>query len=396
MHGGSGSTTPVTTNNGAMAAPAPTNGAVLAAAAAAAAPFHSNPHSHSHLPHPAQVLPPSALAGMDPKIMEQLMTNPALAAAAAASPLFPPSAMVTNPGAFMTLPEYYSSPAAMQNDLAAKGSAATIALTVGVNNKTQQVMVNQASGQPGAASSSQPHAQPLQHQQQQHPIFGFPTGLQQTLLAYGAGLAPNGQQLLGSTTNSAQAVHHMAAAAANDAQSMVSAAAAGSSVSEKYKKEMTEKERARLNRDRNREHARSTRLRKKAYVQKLKELVEGLHSERTEEVRQRRVAIQHLAEMQNVRRAVIHSFLRFHAGYEQDERKWSTILEEDTFWLKQPVTPYRCFRRSEIEQVSGVFCVWVQFVFGMAVECSLQFIMNRIPSCLLWCRNTASLEVSKE
>lgn len=52
------------------------------------------------------------------------------------------------------------------------------------------------------------------------------------------------------------------------------------------------------------EHAKSTRLRKKAYIQKLKELVEGLHGERTEEVRQRRVAVLHLAEEQNVRRAV--------------------------------------------------------------------------------------------
>ena len=109
-------------------------------------------------------------------------------------------------------------------------------------------------------------------------------------------------------------------------------------------------DRQKQNRDRNREHARSTRLRKKAYVAKLKELVEGLHAERTEEVRQRRIAIQSLAEMQNVRRSVVKSFLRYHANYEPDERKWTTLLE-DKFWLKQPVTPYRSFRSSEIEKV---------------------------------------------
>jgi hypothetical protein len=38
-------------------------------------------------------------------------------------------------------------------------------------------------------------------------------------------------------------------------------------------------DRAKQNRDRNREHARTTRIRKKAYVQKLRELVEGLHAE---------------------------------------------------------------------------------------------------------------------
>lgn len=116
------------------------------------------------------------------------------------------------------------------------------------------------------------------------------------------------------------------------------------------KKDLSLVERAKQNRDRNREHARSTRMRKKAYIQRLKELVEGLHSERTEEVRQRRVAIQHLAEVQNVRRVVIRNFLQFLSNYERDKRKWSTILEEE-FWLKQPVTPYRCFRRSEIENV---------------------------------------------
>lgn len=114
--------------------------------------------------------------------------------------------------------------------------------------------------------------------------------------------------------------------------------------------ELTPAERAKQNRDRNREHARSTRLRKKAYVQKLKELVEGLHAERAEQVRARRVAVQHLAEKQQVRRGVVRSFLQFHCEFETEEKKWKTLLEED-FWLKQPVTPYRSFRRAEIEKV---------------------------------------------
>jgi len=112
--------------------------------------------------------------------------------------------------------------------------------------------------------------------------------------------------------------------------------------------DLTPQERAKQNRDRNREHARSTRLRKKAYVNKLKELVEGLHSERSEEVRKRRVAIQQLSEGQKVRRGVVKEFLRLHSNYDCDGRKWGMLLE-DSFWLKQPVTPYRSFRRIEIE-----------------------------------------------
>jgi len=119
-------------------------------------------------------------------------------------------------------------------------------------------------------------------------------------------------------------------------------------------KMLTPEERAKQNRDRNREHARSTRLRKKAYVAKLKELVEGLHAERTEEVRQRRIAIQHLAEVQKVRRQVVRSFLKYHTTYETDERKWSTLVEDESFWFQQPITPYRSFQSSEIEKVRDI------------------------------------------
>jgi len=113
--------------------------------------------------------------------------------------------------------------------------------------------------------------------------------------------------------------------------------------------ELTEEEKKQLNRDRNRQHAKSTRLRKKAYVNKLKELVDGLHAERSEEARKQRVAVQHLAELQDVRRQVIVKFLQFHSSYESDARKWETILE-DGFFLKQPLTPFRFFPTFEIEQ----------------------------------------------
>jgi hypothetical protein len=121
-------------------------------------------------------------------------------------------------------------------------------------------------------------------------------------------------------------------------------------VSDENSSKMGKTDRAKLNRDRNREHARSTRERKKAYVQKLRELVEKLHAERNEESRKRRVAVQHLAEIHRVRCDVVNTFFRYHSKCELDERRWTTILE-DGFWLKQPVTPYRSFHRAEIEKV---------------------------------------------
>jgi hypothetical protein len=111
---------------------------------------------------------------------------------------------------------------------------------------------------------------------------------------------------------------------------------------------LTSEEKKALNRDRNREHARSTRMRKKAYVNKLKELVEGLQIQRSEEDKKRRVAVQHLAEVHNVRKKVVKTFLRYHSINETEVRNWNTILE-DNFYFKQPVTPFRYFRRSEIE-----------------------------------------------
>jgi ribosome-binding protein aMBF1 (putative translation factor) len=301
--------------------------------------------------------------GMNAQIIGQLMTNPALAAAAAASPLFPPAAMLTNPSAFYTIPEYYRSQGAVQNDHNARESAAAISNAVAV--QAQLISAGQSNQQNGAFPlgnlAQMQQQQQSQQQQQQHGVSGhsiFPmASAQHTIMPYGAVMPPPGLVPNQLAPSSVQA-HLAATAAASQAiAGAMSYEDSGIEVDDgaltgkgKRKKDLTASERAKQNRERNREHAKSTRLRKKAYIQKLKELVEGLHAERTEEVRQRRVAIQHLAEMQNVRRAVIRSFLRYHSNYERDKRKWETILE-DSFWLKQPVTPYRCFRRSEIEQV---------------------------------------------
>ena len=105
------------------------------------------------------------------------------------------------------------------------------------------------------------------------------------------------------------------------------------------------------NRDRNREHARSTRLRKKAYVQKLKEMAEGLRAVQTEEIRQRRLAVHAMTTTQKSRKRIVHKFLNYLADFEADPKLWGSIAEEG-FWLKQPVTPFRSFRRSEVESVS--------------------------------------------
>jgi hypothetical protein len=120
--------------------------------------------------------------------------------------------------------------------------------------------------------------------------------------------------------------------------------------SSKNSANLTPAQKARQNRERNREHARTTRLRKKAYVQKLKEMADGLRAVQTEDVRQLRASAQKMAEIQKARRSVVHGVLQFHSDCESNPQKWATLLEDD-FYLKQPVTPYRFFRRSEVQRV---------------------------------------------
>ena len=115
----------------------------------------------------------------------------------------------------------------------------------------------------------------------------------------------------------------------------------------------TPEEKAAFHRERNRQHARSTRARKKAYVNKLKELVEHLHMERTEEARKRRLTASTRAEMVRVRKAVIMKFLDIHSDSSSnlasptDTTELSKILDQNCT-LKQPITPYRWFNRKEI------------------------------------------------
>jgi ribosome-binding protein aMBF1 (putative translation factor) len=250
-----------------------------------------------------------ALPNQVPAHLMGLMANPAMAAAAAAAN-FPNANMMANPAAFMAMPDAFR----MQTGNSGGGIA--------------------------------------------HNIRGVP--MNPSIVTNGFDASQNGSSVQGTNVTPIAPMGNNASFTHNSATGMAMPLVPAScssvqshrtdDVSKSRRNDVTADDRARQNRDRNREHARSTRLRKKAYVQKLKELVEGLHAERTEEVRQRRVAVQHLAEKQNVRRAVVRSFLRSHSNFETDDRKWKTILEED-FWLKQPVTPYRSFRRAEIEQV---------------------------------------------
>jgi hypothetical protein len=303
-----------------------------------AAPQQQSQQGGGAAPTAAPAIMPAVAPHHQAHLMGFMSSNPALAAAAAAaaSSLFPPTAMLSNQALSQACLSSAPAPAGT-------GAPNTTSGTTGIPQQQQQQQQQLAGSVPlNMMGMPQMAAIPTFQPQQNSGSGNTPIAPLQApfpLMAPFQPVAPRSMPFQPS---------HTTAGTKRKGDPLPPSGAKKPTVAQTDL--LTKEERSKQNRERNREHARSTRLRKKAYVQKLKELVEGLHAERSEEARQRRVAIQHLAEMQNVRRAVVRTALRYHSAYETDERKWTTLLE-DSFWLKQPVSPYRSFRRAEIEKV---------------------------------------------
>eukprot|EP00531_Pseudo-nitzschia_arenysensis_P000216 CAMPEP_0116142214 /NCGR_PEP_ID=MMETSP0329-20121206/14788_1 /TAXON_ID=697910 /ORGANISM="Pseudo-nitzschia arenysensis, Strain B593" /LENGTH=687 /DNA_ID=CAMNT_0003637433 /DNA_START=264 /DNA_END=2327 /DNA_ORIENTATION=+ len=103
---------------------------------------------------------------------------------------------------------------------------------------------------------------------------------------------------------------------------------------------LTPDERARQNRDRNREHARNTRLRKKAYVEELKATLSALVSQRDAAELEKRHASQRELEQREVRFRVLEEFLKLRGRNEANAVRWAAILEEK-FTLALPILNFR-------------------------------------------------------
>ncbi|KAL3792375.1 hypothetical protein ACHAW5_010776 [Stephanodiscus triporus] len=103
---------------------------------------------------------------------------------------------------------------------------------------------------------------------------------------------------------------------------------------------LSQEERAKQNRDRNREHARNTRLRKKAYVEELKRTLTELVSQRDSAEVERRHEAQRNREQREVRFRVMEEFLKLRGRNEPNSARWVAILE-DGFAFALPRTPFR-------------------------------------------------------
>ena len=103
---------------------------------------------------------------------------------------------------------------------------------------------------------------------------------------------------------------------------------------------LTQEERAKQNRDRNREHARNTRLRKKAYVEELKRTLTELVARRDAADLEKRHEAQRNREQREVRFRVMEEFLKLRGRNEMSDARWVAILE-DGFVLTLPKTSFR-------------------------------------------------------
>ena len=112
---------------------------------------------------------------------------------------------------------------------------------------------------------------------------------------------------------------------------------------------MNPEEKAKANRDRNREHARNTRLRKKAHLERLSCTVDELCRERDTLVTEQADTAMLLVELHNKRTEVLMSFFALRSANEQRRELWANVLDESCFVCIMPVTPYRSFPASEVQ-----------------------------------------------
>ena len=103
---------------------------------------------------------------------------------------------------------------------------------------------------------------------------------------------------------------------------------------------LSQEDRAKQNRDRNREHARNTRLRKKAYVEELKRTLTEMVSQRDAADLEKRHEAQRNREQREVRFRVMEEFLNLRGRNELNAARWVAILE-DGFTFTLPRTTFR-------------------------------------------------------
>ena len=112
------------------------------------------------------------------------------------------------------------------------------------------------------------------------------------------------------------------------------------------RKHLTPEEKAELTRRRNRENARSTRMRRKMYIKHLQQVAETL-KERHDELNSKIAAPP--PDGYTRRRDSVRRFFELRGALERDPRAWAEVVD-DAVEFTLPPTPYRAFSRRELER----------------------------------------------
>ena len=110
-----------------------------------------------------------------------------------------------------------------------------------------------------------------------------------------------------------------------------------------------------ISRDRNREHAKNTRLRKKAYILKLKELADELIAQKENDEFQRKGIAENMYSTSLMYKNAALLFLSYRSDNMRDRSKWESILEENVV-LTLPITPFRYFHKNDIKSGFRIVC----------------------------------------
>jgi hypothetical protein len=109
-----------------------------------------------------------------------------------------------------------------------------------------------------------------------------------------------------------------------------------------------------LQKQKNREHAKNTRMRRKNYIESLKDQLTQLQNEQDRLDRERKVNLNRLIEQTQVRQRVLEELMRYRCVVSYSEKHiwldrgiYMTFLEE-TIVYTLPVTPYRTFPPAEV------------------------------------------------
>jgi PAS domain-containing protein len=108
-----------------------------------------------------------------------------------------------------------------------------------------------------------------------------------------------------------------------------------------------EESKKQLERERNRQHARNTRERKKKYADELTAKLAALTAEKEQHLAAEAAATQAKTAQQSIWTGVLRKVMDLRAQGCLDEVEWSKLLAED-FKLTMPVTPYRSFSPADI------------------------------------------------